>query len=138
MIECTNASGWVLTPCVILKGKVFIESWTYGLPDDWRFELSPNGWTSDEIGIRWLQKLFIPSTSSLPKGRYRLLILDGHGGHLTSKFDEICEQNGIIPICMPPHSSHLLQPFDISYFAVLKKSYSRLVETKMRSRKSYR
>jgi len=25
-IECTNASGWALPPCVIFKGKVFIES----------------------------------------------------------------------------------------------------------------
>jgi hypothetical protein len=33
---------------------------------------------------------------------------------------------------MPPHSSHLLQPLDIGCFAVLKRSYSRLVETKMR------
>ena len=107
-IECINASGWALPPCVIFKGKVFIESWFDGLPDDWRFEVSPNGWTSDEIGLRWLEKLFIPSTSSRTKGKYRLLILDGHGSHLTPKFDEICEKNDIIPICMPPHSSHLL------------------------------
>jgi hypothetical protein len=53
VIECTNAAGWVLPPCVIFKGKVFIESWfDGGLPEDWRFEVSPNGWTSDEIGLR--------------------------------------------------------------------------------------
>ena len=132
-IECTNSSGWALPPCIIFKGKVFIESWFDGLPDDWRFEVSPNGWTSDEIGLRWLEKLFIPSTSSRTKGGYRLLILDGHGSHLTPKFDEICEQNKVIPICMPPHSSHLLQPLDIGCFAVLKRSYGRLVEMKMRN-----
>ena len=108
VIECTNASGWALPPCMIFKGKVFIESWFDGLPEDWRFEVSPNGWTSDEIGLRWLEKLFIPTTSSRTKGGYRLLILDGHGSHLTPRFDEICEENKIIPICMPPHSSHLL------------------------------
>lgn len=131
-IECTNASGWALPPCIIFKGKVFIEAWFDNLPDDWRFEVSPNGWTSDEIGLRWLQKLFIPSTIARTKGKYRLLILDGHGSHLTPKFDEICTQNDIIPICMPAHSSHLLQPLDIGCFAVLKRSYGRLVETKMR------
>ena len=133
-IECINASGWALPPCVIFKGKVFIESWFDGLPDDWRFEVSPNGWTSDEIGLRWLEKLFIPSTSSRTKGKYRLLILDGHGSHLTPKFDEICEKNDIIAICMPPHSSHLLQPLDIGCFAVLKRAYGRLIESKMRAR----
>jgi hypothetical protein len=59
-------------------------------------------------------------------------MLDGHGSHLTPKFDEICDKNNIIPICMPAHSSHLLQPLDIGYFAVLKRSYGRLIETKMR------
>jgi hypothetical protein len=53
VIECTNATGWALPPCVIFKGKVFIESWFDSLPEDWRFEVSPNGWTSDEIGLRW-------------------------------------------------------------------------------------
>jgi hypothetical protein len=38
-----------------------------------------------------------------------------------------------IPLCMPPHLSHLLQPLDIGYFAVLKRSYSRLVENQART-----
>jgi hypothetical protein len=54
-VECTNASGWALPPCIIFKGKAFIESWFDNLPDDWRFEVSPNGWTSDEISLRWLK-----------------------------------------------------------------------------------
>ena len=33
---------------------------------------------------------------------------------------------------MPPHSSHLLQPLDVGCFSVLKRSYGRLVEQKMR------
>ena len=130
-IECMNASGWALPPCIIFKGKVFIESWFDNLPEDWCFEVSPNGWTSDEIGLHWLEKLFIPATITCTKGKYRLLILDGHGSHLTPQFDEICSQNDIVPICMPTHSSHLLQPLDIGCFAVLKRSYGWMVETTM-------
>ena len=54
VIECANASGWALPPCLIFKGKVFVQSWFEdpALPNDWQFELSPNGWTSDEIGLR--------------------------------------------------------------------------------------
>lgn len=136
-IECINASGWALPPCIIFKGKVFIELWFDGLPDDWRFEVSPSGWTSDEIGLRWLEKLFIPSTSLRTKGRYRLLILDGYGSYLTPKFDEICERNKVIPIYIPLHSSYLLQPLDIGCFAVLKGLYSRIVEMKIRNGINY-
>src|SRR4030081_427431 len=116
------------------KGKVHIEGWyeDKDLPLDWRIEISNNGWTTDEIGLRWLQKIFIPATQSCSVGRYRLLILDGHGSHLTPEFDEICTQNDIIPICMPPHSSHLLQPLDVGCFAPLKRAYGRLIEYKAR------
>jgi hypothetical protein len=131
-IESTGASGFSLPPTVIFKGKVFIASWANGLPDDWYLEVSPNGWTSDEIGLRWLQKVFLPSTFPRMKGKYRLLVLDGHGSHLTPKFDEICHQNNVIPICMPPHSSHLLQPLDVGCFAVLKRAYGQIVENLMR------
>jgi hypothetical protein len=118
---------------VIFKAKLFNEGWTTGLPDDWQFEVSPNGWTSDEIGLRWLQKIFLPSTFLRIKGKYRLLVLDGHGSHLTPKFDEICYQNDVIPICMPAHSSHLLQPLDVRCFAVLKRAYGKCVENVMRT-----
>jgi hypothetical protein len=38
---------------------------------------------------------------------------------------------------MPAHSSHLVQPLDIGCFTVLKRSYGRLIETKMRLGVSY-
>jgi hypothetical protein len=55
------------------------------------------------------------------------LILDGHGSHLTPQFDRICTENDIIPLCMPPHASHLLQPLDVGCFAVVNRAYGRFV-----------
>ncbi|CEJ62228.1 hypothetical protein PMG11_10734 [Penicillium brasilianum] len=126
-IEAISADGYSLPPCVIFKAKVAIAGWFNNLPKDWRIEVSTNGWTSDEIGLRWLQKLFIPSTNSRVRGRFRLLILDGHSSHLTPQFDRICAENDIIPLCMPAHASHLLQPLDVGCFAVVKRAYGRFV-----------
>ncbi|KAJ5737298.1 uncharacterized protein N7483_002423 [Penicillium malachiteum] len=126
-IEAICADGYSLPPCVIFKEKVAIASWFDNLPKDWRFEISANGWTTDQIGLRGLEELFIPSTSSRVRGRFRLLILDGHGSHLTPQFDRICSENNIIPLCMPPHSSHLLRPLDVGCFAVLKRTYGRFI-----------
>jgi hypothetical protein len=126
-IEAICADGYSLPPCIIFKGQVALAGWFDNLPKDWRFEVSNNGWTTDEIGLRWLQKLFIPSTNSRVRGRFRLLILDGHGSHLTPQFDRICAENDIIPLCMPAHSSHLLQALDVGCFAVLKRAYGRFV-----------
>jgi hypothetical protein len=126
-VEAICADGFSLPPCIIFKGKVAIAGWFNNLPKDWRFEVSNNGWTTNEISLRWLQKLFIPSTNSRVRGRFRLLILDGHGSHLTPQFDQICAENDIIPLCMPSHSSHLLQPLDVGCFAVLKRAYGRFI-----------
>ena len=126
-IEAICADGYSLPPCVIFKGKVAIAGWFDNLPKDWRIEVSNNGWTTDEIGLRWLQKHFIPHTNSRVRGRFQLLILDGHRSHLTPQFDRICAENNIIPLCMPSHSSHLLQPLDVGCFAVLKRAYGRFI-----------
>jgi hypothetical protein len=132
-IEAVNAMGWALPSYIIFKATTFIQyGWFDTLPDDWRLDISDNGWTTDAIGMKWLTKVFIPITNARTTGRYRMLILDGHGSHLTPQFDQICTENHIIPVCMPPHSSHLLQPLDVSCFAVLKRQYGQLVEQRMR------
>jgi hypothetical protein len=70
VVEAINASGWALPPTIIFKAKQHHFAWFDNLPGDWRFEVSANGWTTDEISLRWLQKLFIPSTNSRVRGRY--------------------------------------------------------------------
>lgn len=131
-VETVNALGWTMPPLIIFKGIRYIESWFYDTPTDWRIEVSPNGWTTDAISLGWLQTIFILLSTNRIRGQYRLLILDGHRSHLTPEFDRLCTENKIIPIYMPAHSSHLLQPLDVGCFAVLKRSYGRLVDQQTR------
>jgi hypothetical protein len=133
VVESINAAGWALPPYIIFKGKVFIESWFDSLAPNWKINKSANGWTTDEISLDWLQNHFIPYIEGRSKGKYRLLVLDGHGSHLTAQFDQICTEHNIIPICMPAHSSHLLQPLDVACFAPLKRAYGGLVESLTRN-----
>lgn len=132
-IECINSDGWSLPSMIILKGKTHISSWYLdSLPREWTIAVSDNGWTTDQLGLTWLTDVFHPYTKDRTKGVYRLLVLDGHGSHVTPKFDLFCKDNNIIILCMPPHSSHLLQPLDVSCFASLKRSYGRQIEDLMR------
>ncbi|EED15091.1 pogo transposable element, putative [Talaromyces stipitatus ATCC 10500] len=132
-IEATNSTGWALPSYVIFKAKKNVRlGWFDELPDDWRINISDNGWTTDQIGLEWLKTHFIPLISGRTLGTYSMLILDGHGSHLTAEFDRTCTDHKIIPVCMPPHSSHLLQPLDVGCFAVLKRHYGQLVEQRMR------
>ena len=79
----------------------------------------------------WIQH-FDFHTVSRTKGKYRLLILNGHNSHHSEEFETYCQEHNIITLYIPPHSSHLLQPLDISYFAPLKKAYSRQIKQLIR------
>jgi hypothetical protein len=95
--------------------------------------MTENGWTNNQAGIEWLEH-FDMHTKSKVAGTYRLLVLDGHESHDSAEFRGLCKEKKIITLCMPPHSSHLLQPLDVGCFAPLTKAYGRQVENLMRSR----
>jgi hypothetical protein len=129
-IDCICADGYSLPPVIIFEGKVHQSTWYTNntLPADWVIGVSENGWTNDVLGLTWLKNVFEKHTVQRTRGVYRLLILDGHGSHLTPEFDLFCTEHRIIALCMPPHSSHLLQPCDVSLFAVLKRQYGQQIQ----------
>jgi hypothetical protein len=132
VIESINSTGWVLPLMIILKGVMHQKSWYEAIPNNWHIRVSENGWTTDELGLTWLKEVFNKHTQDRTVRTYRLLILDGHGSHVTGTFDQYAKQNSIIVLCMLPHSSHILQPLDVSCFAVLKRRYGRAIEAQIR------
>src|SRR4051794_36318475 len=52
-----------------------------------------------------------------------MLICDGFGTHETLEILEYCFENNIILCRLPSHTSHKLQPCDVSVFAPLKTAY---------------
>jgi hypothetical protein len=74
---------------------------------------------TNEIGLSWLE-LFHKYTKDRMVGTHQLLILDGHNSHVSPEFDWFCLDHQIIILCIPAHSSHLLQPLDVGCFSVLK------------------
>ena len=85
--------------------------------------MSPKGWTSFAHGLSWIEH-FNNSTANRTVSSKRLLILDGHDSHMTDEFQSYCKFHNIITLCMPAHSSHLLQPLDVGCFGPLKRAYS--------------
>jgi len=85
------------------------------LDDDVALALSDTGYANDIITLQWLQHFDQHSRKHL-KGVNRMLIMDGYGSHLTLEFVDYCQNNNIIPFCLPPHLTHLLQPLDVVVF----------------------
>jgi len=61
-----------------------------------------------------------------------LLILDGYKSYYSTEFELYCQQNKIIILYMPLHSSYLLQPLDVGCFRLLKQAYGRQVKDLIR------
>jgi hypothetical protein len=133
VIAAINAAGWAIPPFLILTGQHHLSAWYEEpeIPRDWVIAVSDNGWTTNELGVEWL-KHFNAHTKARTVGARRLLILDGHESHHSLEFQELCKENNIYTLCMPPHSSHLLQPLDVGCFSPLKRAYSRKIESLIR------
>ena len=123
-VVCINAEGCDLPPFLIVQGNVHLANWytESGLPHNWVIKPTDSGWTNDDTGLDWIQH-FNKHTQLQKQGGYRMLVLDGHGSHMSVKFDKYCKAHNIVAVGLPAHSSHLTQPLDVSCFGVLKRNY---------------
>jgi hypothetical protein len=69
--------------------------------------------------------VFDPHTKAKAGNRRRLLIVDGHSSHVNMKFIEAADRLRIIILVLPPHSTHRLQPLDVSLFSPLATAYTK-------------
>jgi hypothetical protein len=88
---------------------------------------SPSGWLYDQLGLAWLEQVFDRCTKKKAQRRWRLLILDGHGSHLTMDFIRYCNANRIFIVIFlshSTHSTHSLQLLNVVMFKPLSTAYS--------------
>ena len=132
--EAISGDGEVLPPMLILPGALHLEDWytNTNLDDDYLLAVSETGYSNDLLSLEWLQH-FDKFSARRQIGVYRLLLLDGHGSHCTKEFIDYCDEKKIIPFCLPPHSTHLLQPLDVVVFQPLKHYHTEAIELATRT-----
>ena len=103
------------------------------MPDHWTTAVSSNGWTDRFPALQWLERNFEPYTRPA-KGddEYRLLIYDGHDSHITYEFIEYAYAHRNKCLCLPAHSTQLLQPLDIVTFGRYAAEYSKSLDNASR------
>lgn len=122
--------GTYLPAGIIFKG-------AGGLQDQWiidfktddevaYFGSSPSGFTNEDLTFQWLTKTFDRATRAKAANglRWRLLWVDGHNSHINMRFLNWCQENRIFVAMYPSHSTHRLQPLDVSCFSPLAIRYS--------------
>jgi hypothetical protein len=124
------ADGTPLPPAVIFSAasEKVQANWVHDIDSETHsiyFSVSQSGWTNDDLGVAWLKQVFDPATKRKARRRFRLLILDGHGSHVTKAFIDYCDGNRILVLVYPPHATHTLQTLDVSCFKPLSQNYSK-------------
>jgi len=86
---------------------------------------------NSEIFLEWFQSVFIPGADKYRPIGYNgplFLILDGHTSHTSYEVIKAARDNNVELIRLPSHSTHMLQPLDLSVFGPLKTYWSTLVK----------
>jgi hypothetical protein len=80
--------------------------------------MSDKGWITNKLFLQWI-KYFATQIPS--NAQPTLLILDGHGSHLSLEVVEFAKGKQIFIFCFPSHSTHVLQPLDLVTFGIFKR-----------------
>ena len=120
---CCSASGLVLPPMIIFERCFPSGHYSKCGPDSCLYGKSPNGYMDGDLFKSWFTTIFLPHTAHL---RPAVLILDGHGSYLTIDVIDLAREHNVILYCLPPHTTHLLQPLDVSVVKSLKAYFTKL------------
>ena len=125
-----SAGGYVMKPMLILKNKKSLK----GLEEVSNlayFATSSSGWMNKKLFTYWgliflaeilRYRLSLPSNI---RNQRILLIVDGHKSRANYFIARLFDIYGIDILVFPGHTSHLLQPFDVSIASPLKTAYQR-------------
>ena len=62
---------------------------------------------------------------AIPPARPVLLLLDGHASHVSIEAVEFARNDEVHVLCLPAHTTHVLQPLDVGVFKPFKSAYNK-------------
>ena len=86
----------------------------------------PPGWFDATTFQNCFEKVPLPYI--LQRDRKKVIVGDNLSSHLSDKVIEMCKENDINFVFLPPNSTHLLQPFDVAVFCPLKQMWEKVSE----------
>lgn len=123
VICAVSASGIYIPPLFIFPRKRMSPVLEKNGPREAVYTCTKNGWSNEAIFMQWL-KHFQKKVASNEENPV-LLILDNHCSHISLQIYEFCRANFIVMVSIPPHTSHRLQPLDITFYGPLKRAFSK-------------
>ena len=128
-VHCAGSGSGERLPLFILyKGKNLYQRWMEGGPAAAVYGISESGWMDGANFLSWFTKLFLPAVPYLTETAPVLLFLDGHHSHISLELIRRARGNNILLLCLPPNTTHLLQPLDVGVFAPMKSAWRAILK----------
>lgn len=121
-----NGSGNFVPPFLIFPRVRMNPAYMNNTPSDFVGVAHESGWMTSDNFVKYLEH-FIRYTRPSEDNKI-LLLMDNHASHVTLEAVMLCRENFITLIGFPAHTSHRLQPLDVSIYGPLKTAYSRACE----------
>lgn len=86
-----------------------------------------DGWKA--VTLSWFEKLLVPAVDSLFSEGPVVLFVDGHHSHLSLPLVRTAREKGVHVFCLPPHTTHVLQPLDVGVYGPVKKVWQGIVKS---------
>lgn len=116
LVAAVSALGETLPPYIIYKGKRLTQELVSNGMEGSKFTTSENGWVTSDIFLDFFKNHFLTNVTERPV----ILLYDGHSTHITANIIETARESNVHLFVLPPHSSHMLQPLDVSIFSPFK------------------
>ena len=127
VLFCGNAAGIFLPPLTIYKARHLYDTWVMDGVKGAAYSNSESGWMMSHNFEGWFTHIFVPYVQRVCLGHKIVLTYDGHNSHITYNTTKMAIDNNITLLCLPPHSSHALQPLDVGVFKSVKGTWRKLV-----------
>ncbi len=117
---CVNAAGDSIPPFIIFPDCLPRNAYRLDGPPNALYGIQEKGYMDSELFLKWLRHFI----RYAPEERPLILIMDQHETHVSKDVIMFCRGNKIELLCLPAHTTHILQPLDIAVFNPLKTAFS--------------
>ena len=141
VLAAVSASGKTFPPLIIFQGKQVQTTWRTTTNANHEFYpwiySNEKGWMKADIFHKWFVEWEIKSRTENEEGvlETRLMIYDSHLSHVSYATVCYARKKNVTILKLPPHTTDVLQPLDVSVFKSLKEKWGnalhkRLIKTR--------
>lgn len=117
--------SWLIS-FYIFHGKTFQRDYIERCEDNASMAMQLKAWMTSQLFKSWIGH-FVKNVRDCELGISsncrHLLILDGHGSHVTTDVVKTARSVGLDLLTLPLHTLHALQPLDVSCFRPFKQAF---------------